>query len=340
MLLGAVLAIVAGFGVGSAAWAFKALKRLPFECWMFAGVFLMLIVFPWATILGYYPNPIQTIEAVGWQTILLANIFSFGWGFANVFCAIGFLRIGVALTNGILGGFGIMLGVTIPMIFKGSGLFSKSPDIGSSAGLIVMAGVAVMVIGVATASYAGHLRDQSTVKQPSEFLKSIIIVVAAGILSSGPVFVNAYSQEAVTTAFQAQRPGDLPASMAVWGLGMFAGAVVNLVYAGYLIVKNRSWRKLFNCGVEIGLPFASAVQCIFGFALLNVGSKMLGVLGASVGWGLFQAMQIMGGQFVGFVTGEWKGSDPRPKKTMISAIALLLFASSVLAIGNYIASKP
>jgi len=339
MLLGAGLAIVAGFSVGSAAWSFKALRRMPFECWLFAGVFLMLVVFPWALVFAYYPDPWGAIQAVGWKTILLANVFSFGWGFANVFCAIGFLRVGVALTNGILGGLGITLGVTIPMVFKGSGLFSKAPDIGSSAGLVVVAGVIVMVIGVAAASYAGHLRDQSGEKRSAEFLKSILIVAMAGVLSCGPVFVNAYSQEAVKTAFTLQRQGELPASMAVWGLGMFSGAVVNLAYAGYLMAKNKTWGRLLSRGWEAGLPIASALQCIIGFALLGVGSSMLGVLGASVGWGLYQAMQILGGQFVGFVAGEWRGSDPRPKRTMLAAIGLLLIASSVLALGNYIASS-
>lgn len=323
--------------MGSGAWTFKSLKKMPVECWLFLGVFFMFIFIPWATVFLKYPQPIEAIKAVGWQTILLANIFSFGWGIANVLCAVGFVRIGVALTNGILGGFGIAVGVTMPMVFKGSGIFSKAPGLVSAAGAVVLVGVAVMVGGVALASYAGHLRDSNSARKSNEFIKSVALVVVGGILSSGPVFVNAYSQDPVMNAFLAQSPGALNASLAVWALGMFAGALVNLAYCSYLMTRNGTWKMLASCENEWHLPFASATQGILAFVLMGVGSSLLGALGASVGWGLYQAMQIMGGQSVGFVTGEWKGSDSRPKRVMLAAIGLLLLASMVLAFGNALA---
>jgi len=320
--------------MGSAAWTFKSLKKLPMECWLFLGVFIMFIAIPWTTVLLKYPHPIDAIKAVGWKTILLANIFSFGWGIANVLCAVGFMRIGVALTNGILGGFGIAVGVTIPMVFKGSGLFNKAPGLASEAGAIVLSGVALMIVGVILASYAGHLRDRNHNNKPNEFLTSIALVVLGGILSSGPVFVNAYSQEAVNNAFLAQRAGNINASLAVWALGMFAGALVNLVYCSYLMAKNRTWNRLFSCGKELGLPVSSSLQGILGFIMLSIGSAKIGALGASVGWGIYQAMQILGGQSIGFLWGEWKGSDAKPRRVMVAAIGLLIFASAVLALGN------
>ena len=60
----------------------------------------------------------------------------------------------------------------------------------------------------------------------------------------------------------------------------------------------------------------------------------MGALGASVGWGVYQAMQIMGNQGVGFLSGEWKGVEGKPRRQMYAAIVILLVAAVVVAYGN------
>ena len=57
---------------------------------------------------------------------------------------------------------------------------------------------------------------------------------------------------------------------------------------------------------------------------------MLGALGASVGTGIQQAMQIMGAQGVGFISGEWWGIVGRPRRQMIAAIVLLMIAVAIM----------
>jgi hypothetical protein len=59
-------------------------------------------------------------------------------------------------------------------------------------------------------------------------------------------------------------------------------------------------------------------------------------LGASVGFGVQQAMQIMGGQGVGFLSGEWRGVFGKPRHRMYLAIILLMAAAVIMAYGNCI----
>ena len=61
-----------------------------------------------------------------------ANLFALAWGVANILCGLCFVRIGIALTGGILTGLGVSVGVTLPMIVKGSGLFSEAPSLDRS----------------------------------------------------------------------------------------------------------------------------------------------------------------------------------------------------------------
>ena len=50
-----------------------------------------------------------------------------------------------------------------------------------------------------------------------------------------------------------------------------------------------------------------------------------------------QAMQMLGGQSVGFISGEWRDVPRGPVLTMIVAIVLLILAAVIMAYGNSLA---
>jgi len=68
--------------------------------------------------------------------------------------------------------------------------------------------------------------------------------------------------------------------------------------------------------------------------LMGTGMLWLGALGASVGFGIQQASQMIGGQGLGFLSGEWKGVHGAPRQQMFLAIAILIAAAIVMAFGN------
>ena len=144
-LLGFLLVVIAGLGTGTIAWPIKVMRRFQFEQWWFVGMVAGLVVIPWSVALIGVPNVISAYRSVEPMLLVKSNLFAFGWGIANVLYALSVVRIGAALTGAILTAFGIVVGVTIPMIFKGTGLFSAAPDLWSSAGRAVLLGVAVML---------------------------------------------------------------------------------------------------------------------------------------------------------------------------------------------------
>ena len=79
---------------------------------------------------------------------------------------------------------------------------------------------------------------------------------------------------------------------------------------------------------------AIGINFILGVALMGKGMLLLGPLGASVGFGVQQAMQMLGGQTVGFASGEWHGITGMPRHQMYLAIAVLIAAALVMAYGN------
>jgi hypothetical protein len=64
---------------------------------------------------------------------------------------------------------------------------------------------------------------------------------------------------------------------------------------------------------------------------------LLGALGASVGAGIQQASQMLGGQGVGFLSGEWRGVHGAPRRLMLASIAALIVAGAIMAYSNTLA---
>jgi hypothetical protein len=276
---------------------------------------------------------------------------------ANILCGLCFVRIGIALTGGILTGLGVSVGVTVPMIVKGSGLFSEAPNLNSAAGRAVLVGVAVMLCGVIVAAFAGFGRDRALKKgsagnagaqneiqnneiqdndarQSGSFLGGLIMVIVAGALSAGISFAFVYSQGPIVSAMKANGAGEIPANFAVWAVGLLGGALINVTYPAYLMTKHSSWNVLFESWKELALAILMGINFIIGVAVMGKGMLLLGPLGASVGFGVQQAMQMLGSQGVGFASGEWRGIIGRPRNQMYLAIAILIAAAVVMAYGN------
>jgi len=269
-----------------------------------------------------------------------------------------------------------------------------------------LAGVAVVLVGVVVASFAGFGRDRVLKKQESTsggFAGGLIMSIVAGVLSSCIAFVFVYSQGPIVAnlshispgssidvtidakagkydvaqegtielagigptavgGMSAQKAADtikaayatgseprdvsvrvatgsIAANVAVWALAMLGGAVVNLGYAVYLMTKNNSWGVLFGNPKEAALASLIGVGFCASVTLTGTGMLMLGALGASVGWGIQQAMQMTGSQGLGFISGEWRGVHGRPRIQMYAAIAILIVAAVIMAYGNTLATS-
>jgi hypothetical protein len=403
--LGVLCVAVTGLWVGSSPWPLKLMKRFQFEHWFFVSILLGLFVMPWAITFVAFPHALQAYRDVPPDKLILSNLWSLSWGVANVLCGLCYVRIGVGLTQAIVTGLGVSVGTTVPLIYKGSGLFKDAPDITSSAGLIVLCGVAVMIVGVVLASAAGFGRNRELKKlqgTSGSFLGGLIMVIVAGVTSAGMSLAFVYSQGPIVSrmclwnvgakakvsvsktvkdhqrlsgdyALSADGKLTLPetgsvevgglsakaaadkiaaaigypdqiedeavvrvevqnvfATFPVWAASILGGALVNLLFPLCLMAKNRSFGVLASSRWELALSIMMGLQMCFLCALSGTGMILLGVLGASIGPGVQQAMQMIGGQGLAFVSGEWKGVYDRPRRQMYLAIVLLCIASTIM----------
>ncbi len=343
IIIGLILVTVAGFGTGSGAWPFKVIKDFRLEQYLFFNMLFALGIYPWLIFLVIIPNPLEVIEFVGYKTLLLSNLLTLGWGVANVLYMVCVVRIGAALTGAVLSALGMSTGVILPMIFKGSGLFANAPSLFSKPGILIIFGLLIIIVGVVLISVAGFGREkvlnneseQTRKKQASgNFRQGLLLVILAGILSCGLGLSFVYAQGPIIEAVTKQGGSGITANIVVWALVGLGGLLVNLGYAAFLMTRNKTWGLIFKRKFEFIFGALAALQFIVSIILMGKGMILIGILGASVGYGVQQSMQIVGNQVVGFVSGEWKGVTGKPRRTMYLALFIIFLAVIVFAYSN------
>lgn len=347
-LLGLVFVTLAGLGTGSAAWPFKVSRNLRQEKYLLLTMGTALVFIPWTVVSCFLPDPIGLIREVGWKPLVVSNLFSLCWGIANILYVVCVLRIGAALTGAILSAAGMSVGVLLPLVFKGSGQFQGAADLFSVTGLLIVSGLIVVFAGIFLVTIAGSAREKVLNKAEASradsqasgsFWTGFFLVLLAGFLSAGLSLSFVYGQGPIVDAAGKQGAGPIVATITVWALAVFGGAMVNILYAVVLLTKNRTWFLLLENHPESFYSILGGIQFIVSIVLLGQGMVFLGVLGASVGFGIQQSMQIVGNQLVGFLGGEWKGVTGKPRNVMYAALVVIFLAVVILSFSHFIESR-
>lgn len=342
-LLGIVVVVLSGLIMGTSPWPLKLMRHFQYEHFAFVSMLLALVILPWTITLLFCPQPFAALSEVKVAVLLKANLFALSWGIAQVLAMLCFLRIGVSLTYGILCSIGAAVGVITPMVFKPSGVFGKAADLISKPGMIMLAGTAIMIVGVVFASLAGLGREKPLSKESDsrsrsggKFLVGLAMVIVAGVLSTGWGFAFSYSQDTIIAAMKAKGAADFPAGIAVWAVALLGAAVPNLCYPIALMTLKKNWSVLAAHPREVALALLYGVLFFVPSALLGHGMLLLGTLGASLGWGLVQGTLILGGQMLGFASGEWRGVQGTPRAQIYIAIVVLIVAMLVMALAQHV----
>jgi len=329
-LIGTGLAVIAGIAVGLFGAPIKFMTRYRFEHWAFINAFVALILLPWGLALALCPDLAGAIGQVSASAYLKANLWSLAWGVANVLCGLCFVRIGVSLTMGLLTGVGLPVGILLPMIFKGSGQFATAPSLLSPTGLAMLGLTLVLVLSVALMARAGFSREKNGLETQGSFNVGLLMAIAAGVLQVGLSFAFVYSQGPLMEALKLRGAGESGAIAAVWAVTLPGGALVNVCFPLFLMLRGHNLKTLL---VPKDACLTLVMSLLFVTCLLCMGNgmRMMGALGASLGFGLYQGFQTLASQGVGFLSGEWKGVAVRTKVLMVSAVLLMLAAVSAMA---------
>jgi len=341
ILFGFTLLLIGAACCGSFGLPSKFVKKdTPWEVLWGPFFFFVAIVIPGIVAPLVTDDLFGIFSKVGFANIVPVLIFGLLWGLGSMTLGKTFAFIGLSLAYALNYGVQIVTGSIVPMAIHSPGEMSQPH------GMVILAGVAVCVVGVIVAGRAAILKERSLKTEAGEspsdadtkspkMLIGLTIGILSGILCAcysigfsfaGPVnkLVAAGSTAAWATAWA-------PTALILWG-----GSLSACGYCAWELTKNKTWGQLSAPGIGRTLVLAFVMAILHDAAVLffGLGAIHIGNLGGSVGYAVFMSFAIIVGNFHGFRTGEWKGASPQSVKLIVTGIAVLILGVCILAAGR------
>jgi L-rhamnose-H+ transport protein len=354
-LLGVLLHAVGGLASASFYIPYRGVKHWAWETYWLVGGFFSWIIAPWALALILIPHLFDVLRETSTETLFWTYFFGVLWGVGGLTFGLTMRYLGIALGMAMALGYCAVFGTLMPPLFKGEmGGILTSP-----AGLVILAGVVVCLIGIVISGLAGRLKErelseaqkQATIKEFS-LVKGMLVATFAGILSAS----MAYGLTAGDPIAKLAEAGAGPmfAKIAILPVVLAGGFTTNFIWCVILNVRNRTGGDYINrryIAAANGLPLKTkekaplaANYCLSALAgvtwylqffFYSMGTTLMGRYGFS-SWTLHMASIMIFGTLWGVALREWKGSSRTTLGLVALGLAVLVASTVVVGYGNYL----
>jgi L-rhamnose-H+ transport protein len=307
----------------------KLNKKWEWEHSWFAFSILGEAVVPTLIALLTVPALWSTYAAVSWGTLAAMALFGAGWGVSMVFFGLALTRLGLAITFAVSLGTSAAVGALTPLISQ------HSEQLLTRQGMLILAGVLIIILGVALCGVAGRSREAAVPQSAGphrSFWRGWLYAFISGILGSMLNLGLAFGGS-IQRAAQEHGASVAMMSNAVWLPCLYAGFLPGAIYCFLQMRKKGNVSKLQLPGTwYYWLAAASMGLLWFGSIILySISTVKLGDLGTSIGWPLFLASIVIASTIFGVLAGEWKNTGRRPIQTMVLGVGCLVVAIAVLS---------
>lgn len=333
ILAGFLIVFFAGSIMGTNLVPLKWIRVWKWENFWLVYSIMSLLIVPFCIAFLFVPHLSAVYASIPLSTMAKPFLYGILWGVAQLGAGISVDKIGVALTGSILNGLCAALGTLTPLLLLHFDLVSKP------SGQLLLAGTAVMLLGVALCGWAGYQREKTqplppgAVRSGKTYMWVMILCVVSGFLAALLNIALAFGGDIVQLAMAQGAPASW-AVFAVWPIALLGGLVVNLGYSVYLLTRNKTWGNFAAKPLEMGPAILGGSIWMIAIAIYSTGTVYLGILGVSVGWALFNITLILSGNLAGVLTGEWKSIARRIFNVNLAGVAVLLVATVMMAIAN------
>ncbi len=249
--LGVVFHWLGGLASGSFYVPYKGVKKWSWETYWLVGGFFSWIICPWTLALLMTKDLPGVLQQQSLGTLWWTYFFGAMWGLGGLTFGLTMRYLGMSLGMGVALGYCAAFGTMVPPIAKS--LFSSIPvesslgDIVSSTpGLVTLGGVAVCLIGIFVAAWAGLTKEREMPEEEKKkaiqefsFNKGILVATFSGIMSACFAFaltagnpIGDASKAAGTTVIWT----GLPKLVVV----LLGGFTTNFIWCVLLNIKNRT----------------------------------------------------------------------------------------------------
>jgi L-rhamnose-H+ transport protein len=330
--VGIAFILVAGLMAGGCMFPIKFNRKWHWENTWLVFSLISLVVLPWTLALAFVNHLFQTYNSLSASQFVTPILFGAGWGIAQVLFGISIQRLGLALAYAIVVGLGTLLGTLVPLFVQ------HRAEIGSALLVPVLAGIVIMLIGIAFSAWAGQIRDRrqeagTTTTPIGRYRAAVFVAILCGILAPMLNYSFAFGQNIAVAAVRLGNP-EVSAAYAVWPISLAGGLLPNVGYSTYLLRRNRTGAIFQSNCPDVFWAILMASLWMGAFALYGMSASYLGRFGTSIGWGLFQIFMIMTATLSGLFAGEWKLAPRSAQALLVLSITCLGGATALLAYAN------
>ena len=333
--MGYLLVLAAGILQGAFILPMKSTKKWVWENTWLVYASTGFLIWPWLFVLLTIPHPLTVLATTSLRSLVLVEMFGIGWGIGAITFGLGVSRLGMALGFTIIIGLAATAGALIPMVVM-------APEkVGQPQGLLTLASLTLVLIGLGLGSWAGKLREperNSTGNVPqSSFAVGLAICVASGLLSSCANLGFTFGAEYVRRAME-QGAAESMAGNSLWAPLTLPLFICNAGYCIWLLIKNKTGGLFLLKGTRHYWALAAlmGLMWIGGFAIYAPATRRLGSLGTSVGWAMMMSTMVITANVLGFITGEWKGASRKAYSLAVAGLAMLILAIGVVGYANHL----
>jgi L-rhamnose-H+ transport protein len=316
--------------------------------WLVGGVFSWIFA-PWLFAALRTHDLLTVLSEAPPRTLGLCYFFGALWGFGGLTFGLTVRYLGISLGTTIALGLTAAFGTLIPPLVSGQ-LF----------GMVVLAGVAVALIGIAIVGKAGHEKEleqesggarvaQSGLPKAVDFRKGVAVAVFSGIMSSCFAYGLA-SGGPIRALTLAHGTNPLAQGLPVLVVVLLGGFTTNAIWCLLLILRNRSAPELMgrlkvagaalvpSMGRNYLLCALAGTTWYFQFFFYTMGESQMGRYSFS-SWTLHMSSIIIFATVWGLGLHEWRGASKRSLVFLTVGLLVLIGSTVVIGLGNALVAQ-
>ena len=315
----------------------KKIKGWSWESyWLVQGIFswiIMPILFAWLTVPSGTLGTIvgNSPSSAKWMAVFYGAL----WGIGGLTFGLTMRYLGVALGQSIALGLCAAIGTILPPLISGNNLFE------SRAGILILIGVMVSIVGISIIGYAGSLKSRNMSEEDKraavkEFAlkKGILIAILSGVMSACFNF-GLTAGEPIRQAALANGTNALFAKNPVIMFVTLGGFFTNLIYCIFLNIKNNTYKDYLS--VSGSVLFNNILFAMLGgtlwymqFFFMGMGESKLPAAMMAFSWSILMSMNITFSNIWGIFLKEWMGAGRKTITVLVIGLVVLVLSTFVI----------
>ncbi|MCT4715650.1 L-rhamnose/proton symporter RhaT [Enterobacteriaceae bacterium H18W14] len=316
---------------------FKKVQRWSWETMWAVGGFVSWIVLPWLVSAILLPDVWAYYGSFSLSTLLPIFLFGAMWGIGNINYGLTMRYLGMSMGIGIAIGITLIVGTLMTPIIAGK----FDVLIGTPGGRMTLLGVLVALIGVATVTRAGQLKERQMGIKAEEFnlKKGLILAVMCGIFSAGMSFAMDAAKP-MHEAAAALGVDPLYIALPSYVIIMGGGAVINLGFCFIRLAKVKNLSVKADFSVAKPLLISNVLFAALGGAMWYLqfffyawGHASIPAQYDYMSWMLHMSFYVLCGGLVGLIMKEWKAAGRRPVGVLSVGCVVIIIAANIVGLG-------